>query len=115
MRQEGQKHSDSAGARGSRMDGEAKFSPRISLANQVLIGLLLGLAAGIFFGEMAAFLEVVGRAFVMLLQITVIPYVAVSLVVGLGHLSFAQIKELALKGGAILLMLWILGIATTSI
>ena len=43
---------------------------RLGLAEQVLIALVLGLAAGIFFGDMAGALKVVGEAFIMLLQVS---------------------------------------------
>ena len=48
--------------------------PRMSLAGQVMLGLVLGAACGVFFGEMAGWLNVVGKIFIKLLQITVIPY-----------------------------------------
>jgi Na+/H+-dicarboxylate symporter len=38
------------------------------LSKQVLIGLALGIAAGVFFGERAASLQIVGDAFNRLLQ-----------------------------------------------
>ena len=34
--------------------------PRITLASQVIIALLLGIATGVFFGEIVAPLEIVG-------------------------------------------------------
>ena len=52
---------------------------RLTLAGQVLLGLALGIAAGIVFGEMVGWLKVVGDVFVRLLQVTVIPYISLSL------------------------------------
>jgi hypothetical protein len=46
---------------------------RIGLGEKVFVGLVLGLAVGVFFGEMTAFLKFAGDAFIMLLQMTVIP------------------------------------------
>jgi len=43
---------------------------RIGLAEQVLVGLALGTLAGVFFGEMASGLKIVGDVFIGLLQIT---------------------------------------------
>ena len=57
----------------------------MSLSTRVLLGLVLGILSGIFFGDLVAFLGVVGEAFILLLQMAVLPYVAVSLVVGLGR------------------------------
>ncbi|MFQ5935407.1 MAG: cation:dicarboxylate symporter family transporter [Acidiferrobacterales bacterium] len=83
---------------------------RMGLATQVLLGMLLGVVAGVFFGDLMAFLKVVGEAFIMLLQITVIPYITVALIVGLGRLSYAEAKRLALSGGSVLLVLWAIGL-----
>ncbi len=57
---------------------------RLGLAEQVLLGLGLGIAAGIFFSDMVGWLQVVGDVFIRLLQITVIPYISLSLITGLG-------------------------------
>jgi Na+/H+-dicarboxylate symporter len=84
-----------------------RFQP--GLAGQVLIGLVLGLATGIFFGEPAAALKIVGDAFVMLMQIAVLPYIVASLITALGRLSVQDAKNLGLKGGAVLLTFWGIG------
>jgi Na+/H+-dicarboxylate symporter len=51
----------------------ARRAPRPSLSTQVLLGLVLGIGAGVFFGEDAGAIEIVGQAFIRLLQMTVIP------------------------------------------
>ena len=84
---------------------------RPSLAEQVLIGLVLGVAAGVFFGEMAHALKIVGDAFIMLLQVAVIPYIVASLITALGQLTLEDAKKLALAAGRVLLALWGIGIA----
>ena len=68
----------------------------MSLSTRILLGLVLGVATGLFFGEHVAFLGVAGDGFVMLLQMTVLPYVTVSLVHGLGSVS-QQIGEYVLE------------------
>ena len=50
-------------------------------------------------------------AYLKLLQMTVLPYVMVSIISGLGSLTCAQAKSLALRGGAVLLLLWALALA----
>jgi Na+/H+-dicarboxylate symporter len=82
----------------------------VSLATQVLIGVGLGIGAGIFFGEKVAFLKVAGDAFIQLLQMTVLPYVVISLIAGLGGLSYRQAAALARKGGLVLVLLWAIGV-----
>jgi len=84
---------------------------RRALAEQVLIGLILGIAAGVFLGELAHALKIVGDAFIMLLQVAVIPYIVVSLITALGRLTLGDAKRLGLKAGGVLLLLWGIGIA----
>ncbi len=55
-------------------------APRTTLSTRILIGLGLGLALGLFAGERTAALQVVADGYVKLLQMTVLPYVMVSIV-----------------------------------
>ena len=79
---------------------------RFGLPEQVLLAVFLGLFAGLFFGEKMAWLEVVGEIFIKLLQITVIPYISLALITGIGSLHYREVKSLALKGGSIQLFIW---------
>ena len=72
----------------------------MSLSRQILVGLALGVLTGVFFGERVAFLQVGAEIYVKLLQMTVLPYVTVSLISGLGRLDLAQAKALGLRAGA---------------
>ena len=83
---------------------------KLSIASQVFIGLGLGIVVGVFFGEEAAFLKIGGDAFIALLQITVIPYVVVALITSIGRLTLEDVKELGLRAGGILLVLWAIGL-----
>ncbi len=76
---------------------------RPGLGGLVLTGFALGIAYGLFFGEMAAVFKDVGRGYVRLLQMAVIPYITVSLIGGLGRLTPAQASRIAAWGGAVLL------------
>ena len=84
---------------------------KLSLSTKILIGLLLGILTGLFFGEKVAFLGMAGRAFLLLLQMTVLPYVVVALMRGIGSLDFDMAKLLARKAGSILLIIWVLTLA----
>ncbi len=84
---------------------------RFSLSTNILIGMFLGIACGIVFGEKVAFMQVAGNAFIKLLQMTILPYILVSLVYGIGGLTFNQAKELAKKGGLLLLLFWAIAFA----
>lgn len=78
----------------------------MSLATQVLLGLGLGIAAGLFFGEQMAFVGVLGRAFILLLQMAVLPFVAVSLIAGLGGLTPRGWRSLLRHAGGFLVAVW---------
>ncbi|NOQ17122.1 MAG: cation:dicarboxylase symporter family transporter [Methyloprofundus sp.] len=85
---------------------------KLSFSTQVLIALCLGIFTGLFFGEKVAWLHMLGMAFIKLLQVSIIPYIVLSLVTGLGSLSYEQSKEIAKKFIIILLALWGLGLLT---
>ncbi len=80
-----------------------------SLATQILLGLLIGIAFGVFLGEYCSGLKVWGQAFVDLLQMTVLPYVVVAIILQLGRLSWTELRRLAVAGGSVLLVLWAIG------
>ncbi len=84
----------------------------MSLATQVLTSLLVGIAAGLFFGELVAPVGIIGDAFVLLLQMTVLPFMMVSLIRGLGSLQYEEAKNLALKAGTFLLIIWAIVVAS---
>src|SRR5262245_57656959 len=82
----------------------------MSFTSRILIGLALGVALGLLLGERAEPLQIAADTFVRLLQMTVLPYVTVSLVAGIGSLAAARAKELFLKVGGLVLVLWGLGL-----
>ena len=67
--------------------GGAQAGQRLSLGTRILISLGLGIAVGLFAGELAEPLRFLGDAFVGLLQMTVLPYIVVSLIANVGRLS----------------------------
>jgi Na+/H+-dicarboxylate symporter len=78
---------------------------KLGLGPKILIGIVIGVGCGLFFGEGAGILRPVGGVFVGLLQMTVLPYVMVSLVASLGRLSLREGKRLAGRAGLTLLAL----------
>src|SRR5262245_1067823 len=80
---------------------------------RILIGLLLGVVTGIVLGDYVAPLKFVADGFVRLLQVMVLPYVTLSIISSLGALTLAQAKQLGLKVGAVLLVIWALAFALT--
>jgi Na+/H+-dicarboxylate symporter len=83
----------------------------MGLSGRIFIGLILGVGAGIFFGELVADLKLFGDIFVKLLQMTVLPYIMVSLIAGFGRLELGQARRLALRGSLALGLIWILALA----
>ena len=78
----------------------------MSFTSKILIGLAAGTAVGVFFGESAGALSWVANGFVKLLQMTVLPYVTLSIVTSLGSLTTAQARMLGIRAGAVLAGLW---------
>jgi Na+/H+-dicarboxylate symporter/ABC-type amino acid transport substrate-binding protein len=78
----------------------------VSFSKRILVGVLAGIAVGVFLGERAAPFGFVATAFVKLLQITVLPYMTVSIVLNLGRLDYATARTLGLRAGAVLLGFW---------
>jgi Na+/H+-dicarboxylate symporter/ABC-type amino acid transport substrate-binding protein len=76
------------------------------MSRRILIGLFGGIAVGLFFGERAAILDWPARAFIQLLQVTVLPYIVTSLITGIASGTPAQARRLAVRGGLALLILW---------
>ena len=70
----------------------------MTLSARIFIGLLAGICTGLFFGELVADLKLVGDIFIKLLQITVLPYIVVSLISGFGRMQMDQARRLAVRG-----------------
>ena len=73
----------------------------MSFSKKILVGLLTGIATGIVLGEDVAPLTLVAEGLVRLLQMTVLPYVTVSIV--LGHDEPAGGAQASLSAGGGLL------------
>lgn len=82
-----------------------KEGKKISLSRLILIALLLGVGTGLFFGESAAVLQIIGRIYFQLLQMTILPYIMFSLIANLGGLSPAAAKTITARTG------WLLGLS----
>ncbi len=79
----------------------------MGLSGRILIGLGLGLFTGLFFGEPAIVLQPVADIYIRLMQMPVLPYLITSLMIALGQLEVADAKQLARRGGALLLVTWV--------
>lgn len=84
----------------------------MSLSKKIIIGLLAGVAIGLFFGEYVSFFQVIGDGFVGLLQMTVLPYIMVSIIANLGRMSLKEGKTLVINGLKVLFLLLAIGVVT---
>jgi Na+/H+-dicarboxylate symporter/ABC-type amino acid transport substrate-binding protein len=82
-------------------------------STKILVGLVSGVIVGLFFGEYAGVLKVVADGFVKLLQMSVLPYITLSIITSLGSLGFDQVKTLGLRAGMVLLGVWCLALVFT--
>ncbi|MEM1221346.1 MAG: cation:dicarboxylase symporter family transporter [Verrucomicrobiota bacterium] len=84
--------------------------PKFSLTTQIITGMILGILTGLFFGEASASLEIIGTVYVRLLQMTILPYIMFSLMVGFGSLTYDRAWLLAKRAGLLLLVFWAIGL-----
>lgn len=82
----------------------------MSLSKKIIIGLLTGIAVGLFFGEYCSFFSVIGDGFVGLLQMTVLPYIMVSIISNLGRMSLEDGKVMVGNGLKVLFLLLGIGV-----
>jgi len=68
----------------------------MSFSTRVMLGLAAGAAAGIFLGELVEPLGLVANAFVRLLQMSVLPYVTLSIVTNLGSLTAREARSIGI-------------------
>ncbi len=83
---------------------------RSKLFPMILLGAGLGISFGLFFGDYATRLKIVGDAYVGLLRMSVLPYIIVALLANLGKLSLHQGRRLFVEGGLVMLFLWVIGL-----
>jgi len=73
---------------------------RLSLSMKTALGLAIGVGCGLFFGD----------AFVGLLRMSVLPFIAIPLIASVGHLNSRQASRLSGRVGLALLILWGVGL-----
>ena len=83
----------------------------MTFSRKLLIGLTAGIVTGVFIGDHAAPLALLATAYIKLLQMTVLPYVTVSIITSLGSLSYADAKSLGARVGVVLAAVWSVAVA----
>ena len=81
-----------------------KFKP--TLSNLVIVGMVLGIIAGVLFGDECSRLAIIGDAYVTLLLMCVLPYVVITLMYSIGKLNVENAKMITVKGGIITATFW---------
>lgn len=76
----------------------------------ITIGLLSGVLCGVLIGEYCEPLAVIGQVYVGLLQMTVLPFLAISLISKVGRLDLLTARRLGFNSIVVLLGLWLLAI-----
>lgn len=84
------------------------FKIKLTLGTFILLGLFLGVAAGLVLGKKAAFLSQVGEIFIDLIQMGVLPFIVVSLLCGIGAIKAESLRKLLLSFGLSSIAMWIL-------
>ena len=83
----------------------------MSQSKRIVLGLVLGICCGVFLGEKVAPLKLAADGFVKLLQMTVMPYVMLSIIASLGSLDYADARRLGARAGVVVIALWVVAIA----
>ena len=96
---------------GFRACPEATTNMRSS--TKILVGLLAGVFVDLFLGEHASVFKIAADGFVKLLQMTVLPYITLSIITSLAALGYDQVNTLGLRAGPVLIGLWCLALAFT--
>ncbi|ACL17411.1 cation:dicarboxylate symporter family transporter [Methanosphaerula palustris] len=82
----------------------------LNLTIWILLGFILGALAGLFFGDLCSVLKPFSDAFIKIWQITILPSVVLSLIVGIGSLKRDSARAIAVKAGLVLLLFWAIGV-----
>ena len=82
----------------------------MSFSKRVLVGLVAGVATGLFLGDAAGVFKWPADAFVRLLQTTVFPYITISIINNLGRLEPHDAIRLAKRVGLVILGLWLVAL-----
>lgn len=88
------------------MTDEAVKEARISPGTRILIGVVIGVAVGIFLGEYSTPIKVAGDVYLALLQMTVLPYIVVSLISKIGGFTYERAKQVGRYGLSAQFALW---------
>ncbi len=79
---------------------------RTSLSLQMVLATILGICCGLFFGDTLSFFKPWTDVYIMILKITILPYLIVAIIHGVGLLNISQAKEILKKGVFFIGLAW---------
>ena len=82
----------------------------ISLSTQMLLALGIGIVVGLFFGPLVGWMGWIGKAVIMLMQMTIYPFIVVSLISGIGKLDKESAKKWFSRAGLVMVGIWGVGL-----
>lgn len=88
------------------MENSKKTKKRISLTNQIIAGMVIGIIAGLIGGKAIAPVEVVGNIFLRLIQMSVVVLIMGAVIEAVGRLEVSELGKLGVK------ILLIFGVST---
>ncbi len=83
------------------------YFKNMSAFKRVVLALILGILTGIVVGEPAGNLNIIGNAYIGLLQMTVLPFVMVSIIGGLGRLDARMAMNIGIKAALVFIFIWL--------
>ncbi len=83
---------------------------KMSLTSQMIFATLLGVFVGLFFGDLCEVFAPWGQAYIMLLKVTIIPYLFCAIIHGVGMLHAGQALEILKKGILFIAIAWVINI-----
>ncbi|MFM7012222.1 MAG: cation:dicarboxylate symporter family transporter [Betaproteobacteria bacterium] len=84
------------------------FFKDMSLTRRILLGLVLGVFTGLFFGESLTVLQPIADTYLRLSQMAVIPYLILSLTISVGRMSAHTASKIGKWGIVLMLFFWFL-------
>ncbi|MFT5789596.1 MAG: proton glutamate symport protein [Shewanella sp.] len=97
------------------MESVLKKILAMTSSTQMLVAMFVGFGVGLFFGESVSWMGTIGTSVILLMQMTVLPYIVVSLVGGIGKLQKNTAKLIFSRAGLIMVLLWGLGLLTVAL
>jgi Na+/H+-dicarboxylate symporter/ABC-type amino acid transport substrate-binding protein len=81
-----------------------------SLPLQMLFATFLGIATGVIFGERCQVFARFGEAYIMLMKMTILPYLICAIIGGIGRFESTQAREILKKGILFIALTWFINI-----